>query len=140
MRFTNTESNQPCQSAAVGCAESSPEGPGRFMINMPSYLKTWRRNNKPAIARYARSVRRSIRLEIIEFLGGKCAKCGFSDERALHIDHIHGGGSKEVAGGRLYSRWHRFIKSPTPDIYQVLCANCNEIKRREQMEQRRLHP
>lgn len=106
---------------------------------MPSYLRGWRGNNKETIAIQARQSRATIRLTLLNILGGKCVQCGFSDERALHIDHIQGGGSREVAGGQLYNRWHRFIRNPVDNLYQILCANCNEIKRKSQMEQRRIY-
>ena len=60
-----------------------------------------------------------------------CAQCGFTDVRALQLDHIDGGGAKQVRelkgrGWTLY-RWLR--KNNFPQGYQVLCANCNWIKR-----------
>jgi len=36
-----------------------------------------------------------VRFQIIDLLGGKCVVCGFSDWRALQVDHIKGGGYKE---------------------------------------------
>jgi hypothetical protein len=47
-------------------------------------------------AAYFRRYRKLRRDKIIAYLGGKCIKCGFSDERALQIDHTNGGGSKDV--------------------------------------------
>ncbi len=76
---------------------------------------------------------REIRLSIIEKLGNKCAKCGFSDIRALQIDHIKGDGAKErkEAGGSV-GIYYRIIKLSDKQMkskYQILCANCNWIKR-----------
>lgn len=68
---------------------------------------------------------------IIDKLGGKCIKCGFNDYRALQIDHIHGGGRKErkeVIFNNEYILKHK-------DKYQILCANCNTIKKIENFEQ-----
>jgi len=65
-------------------------------------------------------------------LGGKCCKCGFDDARALQIDHINGGGTREqkrIGGRAIYQRVLDGYEG-----YQVLCANCNWIKRTEKDE------
>jgi len=63
----------------------------------------------------------------------KCQKCGFSDMRALSLDHIDGGGSKHLKEIKtnLYS-W--VIKNNFPKMFQVLCMNCQWIKRCENNE------
>jgi hypothetical protein len=72
------------------------------------------------------------RVEIIRLLGGKCVKCGFSDIRALQIDHLNGGGCKEYQAARNSYDYYRKIlekvKAGSKE-YQVLCANCNTIKK-----------
>lgn len=63
-----------------------------------------------------------------------CATCGFDDFRALQIDHINGDGAKqkrELRGINLYT-WLR--QQNYPKGYQVLCANCNWIKRHKNNE------
>lgn len=73
--------------------------------------------------------RTALRRAALEKLGGVCIKCNFSDPRALQIDHINGGGSRE----------QRLIGSDGickkvlcgVDGYQLLCANCNMIKKYE---------
>ncbi len=90
-----------------------------------------------------------LRLHIITNLGGRCnnPECkwlnedgtmGCTDIRALQIDHIDGDGNKQLRSGRggglVYYRIVRDdIKysalSNTRCWYQLLCANCNWIKR-----------
>jgi hypothetical protein len=67
------------------------------------------------------------RQKVLLILGNKCCKCGFSDWRALQVDHINGCGSKN----RLNR--HRSMKDVVdhPEKYQLLCANCNWIKKYE---------
>lgn len=65
-----------------------------------------------------------------------CVKCGFSDIRALSIDHILGGGgyhrkSNTIIGTNFY-RWLKL--NNYPEGYQVLCMNCQFIKRYNNME------
>lgn len=68
----------------------------------------------------------------VEALGGKCIQCGFDDKRALQIDHIDGGGSKERKERNFKGSFNKhvlqsFLKGENK--YQLLCANCNWIKR-----------
>jgi len=68
-------------------------------------------------------------------LGGVCKRCGFSDSRALQIDHIAGNGYQERKRS-LITRYTQIINSVSPASlgYQLLCANCNWIKRVENEE------
>lgn len=75
------------------------------------------------------------RNEAIAFLGGQCSNtaCGCSDTRVLQIDHKRSNGASErknLTRGAFYKR----VKEHPKD-YQLLCANCNWIKRIEQNEQ-----
>lgn len=74
-----------------------------------------------------------LRLEVIRALGGKCAQCGIEDPRILQIDHIHGGGSRR--GLPPYPKILEKIDE-AKTLYQVLCANCNFLKRVENKEVR----
>lgn len=90
-----------------------------------------------------REYRDRIRLEIIRLLGGKCSNpnClipnGCSDIRCLQIDHVNGGGRKELEKFNSRVLYYKFvleqIKSGSKD-YQLLCANCNWIKKYENKE------
>lgn len=88
-------------------------------------------------AAWAREYFRKSRNATIEALGAKCIRCGFSDRRALQIDHIEGGGSRERKEKTFTKEFHKhvlqsFLKGENK--YQLLCANCNWIKRVENDE------
>jgi len=80
------------------------------------------------------------RQKSIDLLGGVCVKCGFSDPRALQIDHIHGGGRQERlsianGGGPNANKMYQLVAADVNhEKYQLLCANCNVIKRIENGE------
>ena len=76
-----------------------------------------------------------IRLSLIEILGKKCVSCGFSDIRALQIDHINGNGLTDFKNGN-YVRYRYYVKNPeiAKHNLQILCANCNWIKKYEKSE------
>ncbi len=81
-----------------------------------------------------RNYRIKMRNKILETAGGaKCCKCGFTDIRALQIDHVNGGGRKENLNRNSLKRIVTTIKE-NPNKYQVLCANCNWIKKHENNE------
>ena len=68
-----------------------------------------------------------------------CQRCGISDKRLLQFDHINGGGTKEnksiFRNKRLQFYMHYALN---PDLarktLQVLCANCNILKKFEGTE------
>jgi hypothetical protein len=78
------------------------------------------------------------RKALIMALGGKCCKCGYEDFRALELDHIRGGGSRlwREDSGRVKREIAEFTEYPdrAREIYQVLCCNCNRIKKYENKE------
>lgn len=81
---------------------------------------------------------RERRRYVLERFGNVCNICGFSDWRALQIDHINGGGKQEVKQiGSNAAFYKILVDMPTKELkskYQVLCANCNWIKRYENNE------
>ena len=79
----------------------------------------------------------SLRNRVIIFLGGRCANpnckwvnddgtfgCVLKD--CLQIDHVNGGGRKEKEKG---ANLLRKVLKDSMGLYQLLCANCNWIKR-----------
>lgn len=61
-----------------------------------------------------------------------CFKCGYSDIRALSIDHIEGKGGKhlkEIGRGGGYHFYLWLIENNYPSGFQVLCMNCQFIKK-----------
>lgn len=72
--------------------------------------------------------RQAYRLQIFDKLGHQCKHCGFADKRALQIDHVFGGSKHGKLDGidiALYKK----VLADTTGRFQILCANCNWIKR-----------
>lgn len=64
-----------------------------------------------------------------------CQRCGDNEIDVLSMDHIKGGGKKhlnEIGGGPIFYRW--LFRNNFPEGYQVLCMNCQFIKRHENWE------
>ena len=85
--------------------------------------------NQPRMAAARMRYRARQRAQVLEKFGSKCNKCGFADPRALHVDHVNGGGHqhRKNGGGADINTWLR--KRDYPDGYQILCFNCNWGKR-----------
>jgi hypothetical protein len=81
----------------------------------------------------ARALMAKLREAAIIKLGGVCKICKFQDIRALQIDHVNGGGGNERKKLGPISMYKKVIKDNT-EYYQLLCANCNWIKRFENKE------
>lgn len=80
---------------------------------------------------------RRIRAAVLAFMGGRCVQCEISDSRILQIDHIRGGGTKERRNNPCLQTtfYLKIMKDPEwSSKYQLLCANCNWIKRYENSE------
>jgi RNase P subunit RPR2 len=106
--------------------------------------KTHRDEFRRTLRKTSKIRRSELRLEIIHLLGNRCSNpnCavigGMTDIRALQIDHVNGGRSKERRGRAgademYYKHILEQIKAGSKD-YQLLCANCNWIKRYEKNE------
>ena len=90
----------------------------------------WSINRSPSMTPWGRrAYLLRIRTALLAALGDKCCQCGFSDRRALHIDHVFSDGAAERkahSGGQL---WYHMLKNVDSGRYQILCANCNMIKK-----------
>lgn len=99
-----------------------------------SYCRTYKTRNgryhncKACKTLYERERIHKLREQIFNILGHQCVRCGFSNKLALQIDHINGGGSQERRGFSNPSKYLKKVLANTSG-YQILCANCNWIKR-----------
>lgn len=109
---------------------------------MKKFKQNYFKNNKEKIymraRKYDKTWRRRMREAALSILGNKCIRCGFSDERALQIDHIQGNGNKERK--TITTNLNKIVVesiSKGENKYQLLCANCNWIKKFENKEHKK---
>ena len=67
-----------------------------------------------------------LRKVVIEKYGGKCECCGEQNFEFLSIDHINGGGSKELSSSGLGNFLRKLQREEKSSDYRVLCRNCNQ--------------
>jgi len=79
---------------------------------------------------------KKLKIEILSHYANgipKCNICKETDLRCLSIDHINGNGAKHRKENKNYSySWLK--KNNYPKEFQVLCMNCQFIKRKENHE------
>lgn len=83
---------------------------------------------------HSRNYQHKLRDRVIMHLGGQCVKCGFIDTRALQIDHVEGNGVQHIRAVPWRQRYIHILELMPGTVYQLLCANCNWIKRSERNE------
>ena len=74
----------------------------------------------------------SMRLEAIAKYGGSCACCGESNYLFLEFDHVNNDGAahRRKVGSSARMLLSEIRSQGYPDAYQILCANCNQGKKR----------
>jgi hypothetical protein len=95
-----------------------------------AYRKAYYQANVEKIKAYLKAYYQKIKETILSHYSGgipKCACCGEQNMAFLSIDHIEGGGTKQIRrlqleGTMLYS-WLK--NNGYPSGYRVLCMNCN---------------
>ena len=100
----------------------------------------WQKRNPEKVRAYYRKRYEKARMECLNHYSQgrfECKQCGYNDVRALSIDHIDGSGHKyrkEHGGGKI-SFWLR--RNNFPEGFQILCHNCNWIKRLDEYSGRK---
>ncbi len=107
----------------------------RAQVDARRRAKEHRMKNLATCIKESNDYKEHCRETLFLFFGAQCLRCGFSDRRALHMDHINGlkHGERRLS---LSQRYRLVMKDPDTArrTYQVLCANCNVIKSIEQGE------
>lgn len=125
----SAETRARISSALVAAHTEGRHSPERKARHVEE-IRRWQLHNPEKTAAWKLKGQQRVRRRLIEALGGRCVQCGFSDWRALQVDHVNGDGRKDPH--RYGSRYaYSKIVLANRDRYQLLCANCNWIKRYE---------
>jgi hypothetical protein len=97
----------------------------------------YRKNYPEKISNFQKRFNRKQKLKVVAHYSSntmKCVMCGISDIRVLSMDHVLGNGCthrKEIKTASIY--WW-LTKNNYPSGFQVLCMNCQFIKRSNRNE------
>lgn len=94
-------------------------------------MRRYRAANPQKYADQSRLSKKKLKDTVFSIYGNVCALCGFSDVRALTLDHVLNNGAEERK--RLGERgvYRRALDPANHSEYQTLCMNCQFIKRAE---------
>ena len=104
----------------------------RNIIQVRESHKRYNKEHSKEINEKSRARSAFIRKELLLLLGGKCVNCGFDNWQGLQIDHINGGGCQDIKSFKNTPAYQKAIRESVANNegkYQILCANCNQIKR-----------
>lgn len=88
----------------------------------------WSEKRKSKQKEYYKTNYREKQLKFITMYGGRCVCCGEGKIEFLTIEHKLGQiGKKKDTSFKAYSL---AIEKYQPDIYEILCMNCNHAKGR----------
>ena len=96
----------------------------------------WRLENpermRELVRESARRQHKAYRDFLFDLLGRECKNCGLNDIRILHFDHINNDGyedRKRLKGVNQFLRYYNRHPEEAKQKLQILCANCNWMKR-----------
>lgn len=109
------------------------------------YNAEYYNNNKDKLKAKSIKYRTALKIDVLTHYGnGKCAcvRCGYSDIRALTLDHINGGGHQQRRDtGKSGLTFYIWLKQKGyPSGLQTYCCNCQFLKRSERSEYRTNYP
>jgi hypothetical protein len=101
-------------------------------IKTKEYQRRYNQSEKGKIKlkEYQRKSNKKMMREFFEMYGNKCACCGETDYIFLTMDHVQNDGNKRRHGygANNLTEYRIAIKEYRPDVYQILCYNCNHAK------------
>ena len=101
--------------------------------------RRWRKKHPDQHRKNVAKYNCNLRRRVLTHFGGKCSKCGIDEWRVLQIDHVNGGGNSHRRDWRCRGApfYIQLLQLKDHSSYQILCANCNQLKRYENYEYRK---
>jgi hypothetical protein len=107
--------------------------------------RAWVKKNPEKVREAQKNFRHNLRKRVLEKLGAKCnnpacqwlnadGSRGCIDARCLQVDHVLGGGTQENEALNSRNQFYYKVLEDSTGAYQLLCANCNWIKRHTNRE------
>lgn len=94
-------------------------------------MRELRRKDPLKYRSHSAQSKRRLKDRVFDKYGRECVRCGFTDERALTLDHVLNNGSEERTEHGERGVYRRALLDQHTAEYQTLCMNCQFIKRHE---------
>lgn len=102
-----------------------------------AYQRAYRKKNRAKFRAYARNRYYRLKDLFLKMYGEACALCGERDSVVLTMDHVAGDGAawrrkhspKHPHSGGGARAWAEACKVYRPDLFRVLCCNCQHRER-----------
>src|SRR6185436_18369340 len=97
-------------------------------LNKPDNRVKWNAYQRQSMKKQYKQAKYTL----FNFLGNKCTWCGILDKRVLELDHIKDDGEQDRAklNGRIHFYYAKHLDEAKEKL-QILCCNCNRIKKYE---------
>jgi len=92
-------------------------------------MRKYRLENPEKYKKQSRASQQKLRDKIFETFGHCCAICGFSDKRALSLDHVFNNGAEERRLLSIRVIYRRSLLPENQHQYRMLCMNCQFVER-----------
>ena len=102
---------------------------GKTMTRKAENMRKYRAADPEKYAAQSRAAKRRLRLKVLDAFGSECVICGFSDERALTLDHVLNNGAQERKSLGERGVYLRALKEEYHSEYRMICMNCQFIER-----------
>ena len=94
-------------------------------------MREYRAANPEKYKEQSRKAKAKLKQKVFDMYGDICALCGFTDKRALTLDHIQNNGAAERKKIGERGVYYRAIEEYRPLEYRIICMNCQFISRVE---------
>lgn len=101
----------------------------RILKRKTEQMRKYRKANPEKSREVWRRYKHKRRTRMFDLYGHECSICGFTDKRALTLDHINNNGNEErrtIGESRIMTK---AIATHLPGEYRILCMNCQFIER-----------
>jgi hypothetical protein len=92
-------------------------------------MREYRAANQEHYRKVSNKSTKKLKDSVFTMYGNKCAICGFTDRRALTLDHVLNNGAQERQELGERGVYRRAIEKYRPHEYRILCMNCQFIER-----------
>jgi len=92
-------------------------------------MREYRKANPEKYRKQSREAKARLREKLYKLYGHTCELCGFTDKRALTLDHKLNNGAQERKELGERGVYYRALEKHRPNEYRILCMNCQFISR-----------